>query len=53
MIYKTIYLITVLVLLLTSSESAKINTPRVLLPWFENIVVNFTFEISADGCYTW
>lgn len=34
-------------------ESAKINTPRVLLPWFENHFVDFTFEIIEGGCYTW
>ncbi|XP_063829212.1 nuclear pore membrane glycoprotein 210 [Ostrinia nubilalis] len=34
-------------------ESAKINTPRVLLPWFDNLNVNFTFEIIEGGCYTW
>ncbi|KAL4708976.1 hypothetical protein ACJJTC_005837 [Scirpophaga incertulas] len=34
-------------------ECAKINTPRVLLPWFENLTVNFTFEIIEGGCYTW
>ncbi|RVE45434.1 hypothetical protein evm_009869 [Chilo suppressalis] len=34
-------------------EGAKINTPRVLLPWFENLTVNFTFEIIEGGCYTW
>ncbi|XP_068617712.1 nuclear pore membrane glycoprotein 210 [Battus philenor] len=32
---------------------AKINTPRVLLPWFENLYVNFTFEIIEGGCYKW
>ncbi|XP_037293056.1 uncharacterized protein LOC115446691 isoform X2 [Manduca sexta] len=44
-------------LLLISSiylcQSAKINTPRVLLPWFENLYVNFTFEIIDGGCYEW
>ncbi|XP_050665681.1 nuclear pore membrane glycoprotein 210 [Leptidea sinapis] len=34
-------------------DGAKINTPRVLLPWFENRNVNFTFEIIEGGCYTW
>ncbi|XP_059057889.1 uncharacterized protein LOC131851404 [Achroia grisella] len=34
-------------------KSAKINTPRVLLPWFENKNVNFMFEIIEGGCYTW
>ncbi|XP_045521900.1 nuclear pore membrane glycoprotein 210 [Pieris brassicae] len=34
-------------------KSAKINTPRVLLPWFEDHLVNFTFEIIEGGCYTW
>lgn len=33
--------------------SAKINTPRVLLPWFPNLNVNFMFEIIEGGCYTW
>ncbi|CAK1586816.1 unnamed protein product [Parnassius mnemosyne] len=45
------------VLTLTASiyvcNSAKINTPRVLLPWFENLYVNFTFEIIEGGCYKW
>ncbi|KAM3965882.1 nucleoporin 210 [Aphomia sociella] len=35
------------------SDSAKINTPRVLLPWFEDLNVNFMFEIIEGGCYTW
>ncbi|XP_045774932.1 nuclear pore membrane glycoprotein 210 isoform X2 [Maniola jurtina] len=34
-------------------DCAKINTPRVLLPWFENLNVNFTFEIIEGGCYSW
>ncbi|XP_045451641.1 nuclear pore membrane glycoprotein 210 [Melitaea cinxia] len=38
---------------ITICDSAKINTPRVLLPWFENLNVNFTFEIIEGGCYTW
>ncbi|KPJ15624.1 Nuclear pore membrane glycoprotein 210 [Papilio machaon] len=35
------------------SDCAKINSPRVLLPWFENLYVNFTFEIIEGGCYKW
>lgn len=35
------------------TNGAKINTPRVLLPWFENTKANFTFEINEGGCYTW
>ncbi|PZC76423.1 hypothetical protein B5X24_HaOG204662 [Helicoverpa armigera] len=34
-------------------DGAKINTPRVLLPWFEDLYVSFTFEIIEGGCYTW
>nr|XP_032519156.1 uncharacterized protein LOC116771416 [Danaus plexippus plexippus] len=48
-------IVSVLTLLsfITNCESAKINTPRVLLPWFENLYVNFTFEIIEGGCYSW
>ncbi|XP_053610955.1 nuclear pore membrane glycoprotein 210 [Plodia interpunctella] len=52
-ILKTISFIFVLSIITNCCESAKINTPRVLLPWFENINVNFTFEIIEGGCYTW
>lgn len=50
---KIVFLLSVLILFNHTCESAKINTPRVLLPWFENFVVNFTFEIIEGGCYTW
>lgn len=40
-------------LLVFNTESAKINTPRVLLPWFEDLKVSFKFEIFEGGCYTW
>ncbi|CAK1555867.1 unnamed protein product [Leptosia nina] len=42
-----------IILCVPISETAKINTPRVLLPWFENHFVNFTFEIIEGGCYSW
>ncbi|XP_041982111.1 nuclear pore membrane glycoprotein 210 [Aricia agestis] len=49
------YAVFVLVLCVTvfTCDCAKINTPRVLLPWFDNLKVNFTFEIIEGGCYTW
>ncbi|XP_048479834.1 nuclear pore membrane glycoprotein 210 [Plutella xylostella] len=43
----------ILYLYFNSCDGAKINTPRVLLPWFPNLYVNFTFEINEGGCYTW
>ncbi|CAH0720394.1 unnamed protein product, partial [Brenthis ino] len=50
---KTIIILIPLYFLALTCDSAKINTPRVLLPWFENLNVNFTFEIIEGGCYTW
>ncbi|XP_023937220.1 nuclear pore membrane glycoprotein 210 [Bicyclus anynana] len=53
------YLVQAVVVLLAlnfsirTCDCAKINTPRVLLPWFENLNVNFTFEIIGGGCYSW
>ncbi|XP_026495641.2 nuclear pore membrane glycoprotein 210 [Vanessa tameamea] len=46
-VFITFYCLTII------CDSAKINTPRVLLPWFENLNVNFTFEIIEGGCYSW
>ncbi|CAB3246872.1 unnamed protein product [Arctia plantaginis] len=50
---KTTVVLTLLGLLVPMCDCGKINTPRVLLPWFENLNVNFTFEIIEGGCYTW
>lgn len=50
---KTAVFISVLCLLGCTCDGAKINTPRVLLPWLEDLNINFTFEIIEGGCYTW
>ncbi|KAH9633884.1 hypothetical protein HF086_002915 [Spodoptera exigua] len=50
---KTAVFLSVLCLLGCTCDGAKINTPRVLLPWFEDLNINFTFEIIEGGCYTW
>ncbi|KAF9424571.1 hypothetical protein HW555_000382 [Spodoptera exigua] len=50
---KTAVFLSVLCLLGCTCNGAKINTPRVLLPWFEDLNINFTFEIIEGGCYTW
>lgn len=50
---ETIFFVLALCLCVYISDCAKINTPRVLLPWFEDTKSNFTFEINAEGCYTW
>nr|XP_040219055.2 nuclear pore membrane glycoprotein 210 [Anopheles coluzzii] len=46
----------VLVLLTTTTRSAsgtKLNYPRVLLPIFDHISVNFTLEVVEKGCFKW
>ncbi|XP_072944602.1 nuclear pore membrane glycoprotein 210 [Epargyreus clarus] len=53
LLQRTVILSFVVYLCANNCESAKINTPRLLLPWFENLYVNFTFEIIEGGCYTW
>ncbi|KAJ8714954.1 hypothetical protein PYW08_004935 [Mythimna loreyi] len=50
---KTAVFLSLLCFLGCTCEGAKINTPRVLLPWFEDLNINFTFEIIEGGCYTW
>lgn len=52
-LHRTLVLTLIAFLCVHTCESAKINTPRVLLPWFEKLTVNFTFEIIEGGCYTW
>ncbi|XP_049299266.1 nuclear pore membrane glycoprotein 210 [Anopheles funestus] len=44
----------VLLLAATRSVSAtKLNYPRVLLPIFDHISVNFTLEVVEKGCFKW
>ncbi len=31
----------------------KLNVPRVRLPYFETISVNFTLKVDTPGCYSW
>ena len=35
------------------TNSMKLNYPRVLLPIFEQISVNFTLEVVEKGCFKW
>ncbi|XP_055645354.1 nuclear pore membrane glycoprotein 210 [Toxorhynchites rutilus septentrionalis] len=37
----------------TSTAATKLNYPRVLLPIFEQISVNFTLEVVEKGCFKW
>lgn len=34
-------------------EATKLNYPRVLLPIFREISVNFTLEATEKGCFKW
>ncbi|XP_053675808.1 nuclear pore membrane glycoprotein 210 [Anopheles nili] len=36
-----------------SSTATKLNYPRVLLPIFDHISVNFTLEVVEKGCFKW
>ncbi|XP_013140748.1 PREDICTED: uncharacterized protein LOC106105069 [Papilio polytes] len=53
LLHKVVVLALVLFANTIICDCAKINSPRVLLPWFENLYVNFTFEIIEGGCYKW
>lgn len=33
--------------------ATKLNYPRVLLPIFDHISVNFTLEVVEKGCFKW
>lgn len=33
--------------------ATKLNYPRILLPIFDTISMNFTLEVVEKGCYTW
>uniref|UniRef100_A0A182PCE7 BIG2 domain-containing protein n=1 Tax=Anopheles epiroticus TaxID=199890 RepID=A0A182PCE7_9DIPT len=35
------------------ASATKLNYPRVLLPIFDNISVNFTLEVVEKGCFKW
>ncbi|EFN86735.1 Nuclear pore membrane glycoprotein 210 [Harpegnathos saltator] len=43
----------VIICIITISTAHKLNVPRVLLPVFNNFAVNFTLEVTDDGCYKW
>uniref|UniRef100_A0AAG5DFW4 BIG2 domain-containing protein n=1 Tax=Anopheles atroparvus TaxID=41427 RepID=A0AAG5DFW4_ANOAO len=48
--------LTVAVVLLATTRSGaatKLNYPRVLLPIFDHISVNFTLEVVEKGCFKW
>lgn len=42
-----------ILLVLVTATASKLNVPRVLLPLFNDISVNFTLEATEGGCYRW
>ncbi|XP_039450976.1 nuclear pore membrane glycoprotein 210 [Culex pipiens pallens] len=46
-------LVLALLALGSSAAATKLNYPRVLLPIFDHISVNFTLEVVEKGCYKW
>ncbi|XP_037824848.1 nuclear pore membrane glycoprotein 210 [Lucilia sericata] len=38
---------------LKCTEATKLNYPRVLLPIFDKISINFTLEVKEKGCFKW
>ncbi|XP_055379498.1 nuclear pore membrane glycoprotein 210 [Condylostylus longicornis] len=50
---KIFLIILLMICVLRSSQSSKLNYPRVLLPIFEKISINFTLEVIEKGCFKW
>lgn len=40
-------------ILLQQSIAVKLNFPRVLLPIFDKLPINFTLEVIEGGCFKW
>lgn len=40
-----------LITLIQSITAIKFNRPRILLPIFDEVQVNFTLEVKDDGCF--
>lgn len=47
-------------LLVSFSEEAKLNAPKVLLPYYSQVIANFTLEVEyspeesqISNCYQW
>lgn len=46
--------ILLLLVIVTIVKCAKFTPgPRILLPVFENLSVNFTLQVIEGGCFTW
>ena len=52
--------ITVLLLLVSGASGAKLNAPKVLLPYYSSVIANFTLEVEyspeesqVTNCYRW
>lgn len=43
----------VLFVLCNNAHSFKLNYPRVLLPVFDKISIDFTLEVIEGGCFKW
>lgn len=46
-------LICALIVCAQQSNAVKLNYPRVLLPIFEKLSINFTLEVIESGCFKW
>lgn len=42
-----------IVLFVQQSTAVKLNYPRVLLPIFDKLSINFTLEVIEGGCFKW
>lgn len=43
----------VVALVAATASAAKLNYPRVLLPVFQQLSINFTLEVIEGGCFKW
>lgn len=43
----------VVIVFLQQASAVKLNYPRVLLPIFDKLSINFTLEVVEGGCFKW
>lgn len=46
-------LICSLLVFIQNIDAVKLNYPRVLLPIFDKLSINFTLEVIEGGCFKW
>lgn len=50
---KLVILVFAIIVCAQQTAAIKLNFPRVLLPIFEKLSINFTLEVIEGGCFKW